>query len=182
MREGNEISRTMKRIIPLILVFCVIGVGVFSFNYFTVAKPLSDVLESEARNSGINMRAHYGRYIQPKVLAIDMHHVSGDKSAADVFRVFLQYSSRLKGKSFDNVLLQSKGKTKFVLEGDYFKELGEEYGAQNPVYTMRTFTEHVYTPEGKKAFGTWTGGLLGVLNKQMEDFGEFHKKWYVEDM
>jgi len=182
MREGNEVAGKMKRTIQLILVFCVIGVGVFSFNYFTVAKPLSEVLESEARNSGINMLAHYGHYIQPTVLAIDIRHVSGEKSAADVFRVFLQYASKLKEKSFDTVLLQSNGKTKFVLEGDYFKELGDEYGAQNPVYTMRTFTEHVYTPEGKKAFGTWTGGLLGVLNKQMEDFGEFHKKWYVEDM
>ena len=172
----------MKKAARLVIVFCVIAVGVISYNYFTVAKPLSQVLESDRRNSGINIRAHYGHYIQPKVLAIDIRHVSGEKSAADVFRVFLQYASKLKEKSFDTVLLQSKGKTKFVLEGDYFKELGDEYGTQNPVYTMRTFTEHVYTPDGKEAFGTWTGGLLGVLNKQMEDFSEFHKKWYVEDM
>lgn len=80
------------------------------------------------------------------------------------------------------ILLQSKGKTKFQLKGDYFRQLGIEYGQQNPVYTMRTFTEHLYTSEGDKAFGTWTGGLLGVLKEQMEDFEEFHKKWYVEDM
>lgn len=172
----------MKKAVKVVIALSVIAISVFLFNYFNVSKPLSDVLESEARNSGINVRAHYGYYIQPTVLAIDVRHVSGEKSAADVFRVFLQYASKLKEKSFDTVLLQSNGKTKFSLEGGYFKKLGKEYGDQNPVYTMRTFTEHVYTPDGKKAFGTWTGGLLGVLKKQMEDFGEFHKKWYVEDM
>lgn len=172
----------MKKTIMAVIALAVTAAAVFSFNYFTVSKPLSEVLESEARNSGINIRAHYEYYIQPTVLAIDVQHISGEKSAADVFRVFLQYAEKLKDKSFDTVLLQSKGKTKFSLEGDYFKKLGNEYGDQNPVYTIRTFTEHVYTPDGKKAFGTWTGGLLGVLKEQMEDFGDFHKKWYVEDM
>lgn len=172
----------MKKIIKIIIGLSLIAIGIFSFNYFTVSKPLLDVIESETRNSGISVRSNYRYYIQPSVLAIDIRGVSGEKSAADVFRVFLQYASKLKEKSFDTVHLQSKGKTKFYLEGDYFKKLGQEYGEQNPVYTMRTFTEHLYTPEGKKAFNTWTGGLLGVLKKQMEDFDEFHKKWYVEDM
>jgi hypothetical protein len=172
----------MKKITSGVIVFCIIGAAVLSFNYVKVSRPLSEVLESDSRNSGINMQAHYLYYVQPKVLVIDVRHISLDKSAADVFRVLLQYASELKEKSFDYVLLQSHGKTKFSLEGDYFKNIGEEYLAQNPVYTMRTFTENVYTPAGEKAFGTWTGGFLGVLNKQLEDFAEFHRKWYVEDM
>lgn len=172
----------MKKTIIVVIVLAVVVCVVFSFNYFTVSKPLSEVLESEARNAGINIRAHYGYYIQPTVLAIDVRYISGEKSAADVFRVFLQYASKLKDKSFNTVILQSKGKTKFLLKGDYFKKLGNEYGVQNPVYTMRTFTEYVYTPDGKRAFGTWTGGILGVLKEQLEDFADFHRKWYVEDM
>lgn len=171
-------SKTTKTVMGL----SAIAMGIFLFNYFNVSKPLSDVLESETRNSGISVRSHYRCYIQPTVLVVDIRDVSGEKSVADVFRVFLQYASKLKEKSFDTVYLQSKGKTKFYLEGDYFKKLGQEYGYQNPVYTMRTFTEHVYTPAGEKAFSTWTGGLLGVLKEQVEDFGEFHKKWYMEDM
>ena len=71
---------------------------------------------------------------------------------------------------------------KFVLEGDYFQTLGKEYGTQNPVYTMRTFPEKLYSPDGQRAFGRWSGGLLGIVGKQMEDFTEFHKQWYVEGM
>jgi len=172
----------MKKLIWMLSVLVVLVGVIFSFNYFTLGKPLSEVLQSETRNSGIELRSHYKYYVQPSLLVVDVNTISGEKSAADVFRVFLQYAAKLKEKSFESVLLQSKGVTKFIIQGDYFKELGNEYGEQNPVYTMRTFTEHVYSPDGTKAFSTWSGGLLGVLKQQMEDFGEFHKKWYVEDM
>ena len=35
--------------------------------------------------------------------------------------------------------------------------------------------------EGKrKAETQWSGGLLGVLNAQMEDFNKFHREWYID--
>jgi len=53
---------------------------------------------------------------------------------------------------------------------------------QNPVYTMRTFPQNVYALDGSPAFETWSGGLLGVLGKQLEDFSEFHKQWYLNEI
>jgi hypothetical protein len=47
---------------------------------------------------------------------------------------------------------------------------------------MRTFSENLVTPDGQRAFPVWTGGLLGVLQKQMEDFNEFHQRWYIRDL
>ena len=47
---------------------------------------------------------------------------------------------------------------------------------------MRTFPENVYALDGAKAFPSWTGGLIGVTGKQMEDFAEFHKQWYIYDL
>jgi hypothetical protein len=35
--------------------------------------------------------------------------------------------------------------------------------------------------DGDNAFPTWSGGLLGILKEQTEDFNEFHKKWYIND-
>ena len=172
----------MKKVIFVVVVLCLATGSIFAFNYFSVGKPIVEVLDADPRNSGIEISSNYKNYIQLSTLAVNVRRVEGEKSAADVFRVLLQYSSKIKDKKFDLILLQSKGKTKFQLKGDYFRQLGIEYGQQNPVYTMRTFTEHLYTSEGDKAFGTWTGGLLGVLKEQMEDFEEFHKKWYVEDM
>jgi len=172
----------MIKLIGGIVFICLVSASIFIFNYFSVGKPIVEVLDSDPRNTGIKIDTHYKNYIQTSILAINVKRVSGEKSAADIFRVLLQYASKLKEKSFKLVLLQSKGKTKFKLEGEFFRKLGREFGEQNPVYTMRTFTQNLYTPDGDNAFGTWTGGILGVVKEQMEDFGEFHNKWYVEDM
>lgn len=176
----------MKRIKALILFSastCIaVIIAIFSVNYIMLQKPLSDVIKSDSRNEGINLSTHYAYYLYPSELVIDVKDVESDKSAADVFRVLLQYAEKLEKTTFSRVILASKGKEKFVLEGNYFKTLGKEYRTQNPVYTMRTFAENTYKPDGQRAFNNWTGGMLGVIGKQMEDFTEFHQKWYIEDM
>ena len=172
----------MKKII-IIIAFLGGGViAIFTANYLMLGKPLADVLKSDSRNSGIHMTAHYGNYIVPSVLVLDLRKVSGKNSNADAFRVLLQYAEAIQKKEFETVNLNCKGKTKFVLKGAYFRRLGEEYDFQNPVYTMRTFPENVYTPDGEKAFPSWTGGLIGVSGKQMEDFTEFHQHWYIDNL
>ena len=116
------------------------------------------------------------------MLVIDLRKVSGTNSPADVTRVLLQFAQSQKAKTYSQVKLAHSGTKKFILKGDYFQTLGVEFGEQNPVYTMRTLPENVYLLDGTAAFGTWTGGILGVLGKQMEDFSEFHKRWYVTDL
>ncbi len=143
---------------------------------------MAETLKSDSRNSGIRIAARYGNYLLPSLLVIDVKEVSDENSAADVFRVLLQYASEIQKMEFEKVNLNSKGKAKFYLKGDYFRELGEEYDFQNPVYTMRTFPENVYNLDGQKAFPTWTGGIIGVTGKQIEDFNEFHKQWYINDL
>lgn len=116
------------------------------------------------------------------MLVIDLRKVSGTNSPADVTRVLLQIAQSQKSKTFNQVTLAHQGNPKFILKGDYFQTLGIEFGEQNPVYTMRTLPENIYRLDGTAAFGTWTGGLIGVLGKQMEDFSDFHKQWYIADL
>jgi len=33
--------------------------------------------------------------------------------------------------------------------------------------------------DGTPAYGSWIGIVLGVLNKQTEEFGGFNKEWYL---
>ena len=98
------------------MIFLVAGViGLFTVNYSMLGKPMEDVLKSDPRNSGIRMEAHYGNYIIPSVLVLDVKEVSNEKSPADVFRVLLQYASEIQKVEFETVNLNSKGKTKFIL-------------------------------------------------------------------
>jgi len=156
--------------------------SVAAFNYIGVQRPLSEVLKADERNKGIDARAHYQYYVVPSKLVFDLRDISETNSAADVTRALLQFAATQKEKSYAEVALAYRGTPKFKLQGTYFHTLGAEYGTQNPVYTMRTFAENVYQLDGTAAFGTWTGGILGVMSKQMEDFNDFHKQWYITDL
>ena len=173
----------MKRLLIILALIVPIAVFtlVFSVNFFSLTKPMTHTLKSDPRNDGIAVSVQYRYFVDRSSIVIDINTVSYEKSPADVFRVLLQYASAIKDLRVEKVYLSSKGIEKFYLDGSYFRKLGQEYGLQNPVYTMRTFTENVYTLEGERAFASWSGGILGVAAKQIEDFSDFHSQWYVLD-
>lgn len=86
------------------------------------------------------------------------------------------------GRSFSKVVLERSGKPMFMMEGSAFAELGSEFGAgQNPIYLVRTLPEKLHHPDGTSAFGSWTGGWLGVMGRQMEDVNKFALEWVQGD-
>lgn len=155
---------------------------IFFWNYVTVQRHISQVIEHDARNEGIEIFAHYQWFINPKILVFDLRNVSDEKSPMDVSRTLLQFAEKSKNNNYESVILSYKGNPRFVLNGIYFKTLGNEYGFQNPVYTLRTLPENVYAPDGTPAFGKWTGGWIGVVGQQLEDLNEFHRRWYLTDV
>ncbi len=156
--------------------------AVFAWNYFSLQALLNAALSADQRNDGIVVRVRFGSYVQPSVVVFDLRTVGSEKAPVDVFRVFLQFAQTLKDREFQRVVLAHRGDYKFQIEGAYFHQLGDEYGMQNPVYTVRTFPEHLYRMNGNAAYGQWTGGVLGVLKGQMEDFTRFHREWYIDDL
>jgi len=59
--------------------------------------------------------------------------------------------------------------------------LGQQYGTQNPIYTVRTFSHHLSKMDGAMAFPEPNGGLLWVLGEEMKQFNEFNRGWYLDD-
>lgn len=153
---------------------------VWGVNFISLQAPLNSVISSDDRNSGVKASASYQWMINPNVLVFSVNEVSS-ASPADVSRILFQYAERMEGRKFSSVLLAQKGKPIFLLKGDYFKQLGEEYGVQNVIYTLRTMPENVYELDGSPAFSSWSGGWLGVIGKQFEDLNNFHRRWLVDE-
>jgi hypothetical protein len=151
-------------------------------NYLSLQSRMNAVVKNDARNTGIEVSVRYRHFVERSVLVYDLKSVGSTNSMADVFRVLLQFAQALQSREFTSVELAFRGQTRFLLTGAYFKKLGEEYVSQNPVYTMRTFSESVLMPDGSHAYPTWTGGWIGVIGKQIEQFNEFHKQWYLGDL
>lgn len=173
----NPKRSTLKWAATLVIALTAVG----TWNYLAVHRHLASALADDPRNGGIRAVAHYAYFVNPRVLVLDLREVPGNKSALDVSRTLLQFSERIKNSRFDRVVLAYRGDPKFNLDGDYFQKLGDEYAFQNPVYTLRTLPENVYNLDGTPAFGTWTGGLLGVVGEQKQDLNEFHQRWYAQE-
>lgn len=171
-----------RTLVSSIALAAVLTGGVAAWNHVTLQSPMQEVLDEDSRNSGIDVRAHYKSYLLPGTLVFDLREVGGDKAPVDVFRVFLQFAHAMKSERFDRVELAFRGETKFVLDGAAFQEIGQEFGQQNPMYTVRTFPERLRKPDGSRAFEQWEGGALGVATQQMEDFSEFHRQWYIDEL
>ena len=173
----------MKKIISIFLcALLLIACGIAALNYVKVIKPYDEVYKNDPRNEGVKVSVYYQHYINPNVLVFSVDSIKPSNSMADVFRIFWSYSGKMKTESFDKIELAYKGDVRFYITGKYFQSMGAEHGIQNPVYVIRTFPENVYTSDGIRAFNVWTGGLIGVAGKQMEDFNEFNRKWYLNDI
>jgi hypothetical protein len=167
--------------IVVIAVLAAAVLGLWLYNQTTLQGPLSKVLNSDSRNKNVTAGAHFDGWIHTDTVVFDLSDVSGQSSAMDIFRVFLQFAQSQKDRHYDKVILAAYGEKKFTIPGDYFHELGAEYGSQNPMYTIRTFPHHVTDMNGIQPFPEYSGGALGVLNKEMEEFNDMNKQWYQND-
>lgn len=168
--------------LKVILTSCIlIVVGVLGVNYFSLQRHMNYVLNNDARNEGIKVWVHYKWFVNPTELKYDLRSISDNTSALDVNRVMLQFAEQIKDKNYNKVYLSYKGQDKFYLKGDYFEKLGKEYEFQNPIYTLRTMPENVYTLDDQHKYDTWEGGWLGVMSQQMKDMNTFAEDWYLSD-
>jgi len=155
--------------------------GVWLYNENTLQKPLEKVLLANAQNEVIKVDVHYDGWIDTHTVVFDLTDISGNTRELDVLRVLLQYAQEQKDNRFGKVILAAFGQKKFFLTGDYFQQLGREYRTQNPIYTMRTFANHVSTLDGEKPFPEVNNGGLMGFGEELEQFNDFSKRWYVTD-
>ena len=181
VRRGH-VRRRWPIALAVAVVVAAIPLTIFALNHSQVQSHLNNVVGGDPRNGGIVVSTHYAGWVNADVLTFDLKKVPGDKSPADIFRVFLQFAHRMRDKHFDKVQLCFRGKVKFLLPGSDFRELGNQYSWQNPAYLVRTFPEKLKNPDGSRAFPAWSGGVLGVAMRQMKDFNEFHRRWYISDI
>lgn len=170
-----------RRIIVLFVALAALVIGVVGGLYLYNNVISGPVREALAGESGAQISVHRRNWISSEEIVFDIRSVEGSVSAADMTRRLLKAAEALQGRLFSRVYLAHRGEEKFYLDGAYFQRLGREYGTQNPIYTIRTLPENLFNPDGSQAFGTWTGGWLGVLNRQLEDSNEFHRRWWQRD-
>lgn len=119
--------------------------------------------------------------ISPSSIVFDVRGVKDTASMVGMDRALFKAAEALKDRDYDQVILAHRGTAKFILDGARFKTIGQERQSQNPIYVIRTIQQDIKNMDESPAFGTLSGGWLGVLGAEMEQHNEFHQKWWVED-
>lgn len=101
---------------------------------------------------------------------------------ADVDRNLFKSAEALKGRHYSSVVLAYHGQGKLKIDGDHFQSLGEQWSYQNPIRLIGDLPEHTSNLDGSPAFGSWSGGFIGVMLNQMKDHNELHERWYMRSM
>jgi len=159
------------------------GMAVGGYNFVSAENPLRQSLAEDPVGKRASIYAYHQYGVNPSSIVFDIWDLPYDASAADVTRFLFDYAASVRERRFDKVYFAYHGKAKFVMSGVDFRELGDERNfGQNPLFLSRTLPEKLRLPDGRAAYDTWTGGLLGVSMKQMQDFIDMHRKWYLDDM
>ena len=153
-----------------------------AWNYVGVYGPVSTKLAEDMRNNKLSIWVHRQYWVSPTTIVFDLRGASEEAAALDVARALFQSAEGLQEHRFERVILAHRGEAKLYLQGEYYQDLGQRFKTENPVYLLRTLPENVHKLDGSKAYGTWTGGILGVMGKQMEDLGTMAEDWYLRDM
>ena len=140
------------------------------------------VMLARRSESGVAMVAYRRWLIDPTTAVVDIWHVDGERSMADIDRNLFITAEALKGQSFSRVELAYRGSGRFLIDGAKFKEVGEEWQTQSIAYLMRAIPQAASKMDGQPAFGEWTGGFLGVMMQEMKDHNQLHWSWYLASM
>lgn len=158
------------------------GTGVAALLAIWNAVVILPVMRALADEDGVTVVAYRRWLVAPNQIVFDVWRLGDEASMAQVDRMLFRTADALANRRYNTIILAARGEARFQLDGDHFQQIGREWPEQNPIYLMRTLAEHVQTMDGKPAFGTWTGGWLGVLGRQMEDHQNLHREWYIEPL
>ncbi len=136
------------------------------------------ILDRDPRNGNVS----FSLWASDHQLSYCVDGLSGEASVMDAFRVLLHAADLLKDRTFEAVNLCFRTDVRFVLAGDDFKLIGQEFETQNPMYTLRTFPEKLFLPSGERAYESHEGGVLYLMRVQMADFQDMSGKWFMNDL
>jgi hypothetical protein len=182
MEEGMEDRNKTIGIASLIVLAAIMGLSIgWSFSqHGALQRPLQEISEKDERFRGISAEARYEGLFNSRVLIFNLKTVS-DPGKITPFLYLLEYAKKQGGRSFDRVMLQYRGKTKFLLEGSGFALLGTQAQFQKPEQTAMEFPPLLKRPNGLPAFQEPYGDEQWIAQKKLKNFRDFMFEWYIED-
>jgi hypothetical protein len=141
-------------------------------------KGLRDKLHTCESFGVVNADVYYDGAFSSDVVVFDLlDGGSSEVRRIDPVHLLLQFATQLDLNAIDRVILSRAGKMRFEVSGSNLRPLADSYAGGGRVWAFNNLPQAIRTSEGKQAYGEWTGGWLGVLQKQTEDLNNFIEAW-----
>jgi hypothetical protein len=139
---------------------------------------IRDKLHSCESFGVVNADVYYDGALSSRVIVFDLQNGgTGQARRIDPVHLFLQFAGKIDIDSLDRVCFARSGKIKYYIPANTLRPLADSYAAGGRVWSFNNLPQSVRTPEGQPAYSEWTGGWLGVLQKQTEDLNDFIHDW-----
>lgn len=126
----------------------------------------------------VEARVSYAGLFGTDTVVFDLR--DGGSSGArriDPIHLLMQFSSKLNLYSVDRVVLARNGNKRFYIASADLRPLANSYDNGGRAWAFNNLPATVHRVDGTRAYSEWTGGWLGVLQKQSEDLNRFITEW-----
>ncbi len=179
-----QFSYVRNTILLLACIVIVLSVSWYTFTYYSLRKPMQEVSSSDDLFKGIVVDVKYGEFLKSDVLIFNLKKVPEDSQKIAPFKYFIDYlvSVEENGRTFTEVVLQYRGKSKFKISGDAAHKLVAKSHSQELLDIALEFPVMLMTIGGKFPFVEPQGDPQYVIQKKAHNFEKFLKDWFIFDM
>jgi len=130
----------------------------------------------------VTAHVSYSGFFSTDTVVFDLR--GGSSASArriDPVHLLMQFADKLNLDSVNRIVLARNGQERFYITGSDLRTLADSYGGGGRIWAFNNLPASVRRMDETRAYAEWSGGWLGVLNKQAEDLDEFIEEWIGYD-
>jgi hypothetical protein len=170
---------TTAVIICAFLILAAVG-GWRTYEYFTLQHPLEEIIENNPEMKEIRAEIRYKNFFDKKDLIFNLTHVP-DPKVITPFILFAELAKEIHYREYRQVYIQYKGKTKFMLDGNDFSNIGIKTQLASVDEICVDFPPLLKRTDGMKLYNEPYGDVQWVTQKKIRNFQDFIYNWYLND-
>lgn len=105
-------------------------------------------------------------------IVFDVRVCKADSRRVDALHLLLQFGDKIKDEKIEYLSISSGGMEVYRLPKSDLDELAKQYRLGAELWALNHWPERLRKPTGERAFEEWSGGVLAVLQAQLDDIGK----------
>ena len=139
---------------------------------------IREQLRSCESSGVIDVDVYYDGPFASDVIVFDLSdRLTAVARRIDPVHLLLQFVTKAKSSSLHRIVLAHRGVKLFYVSADDIEELASSYDAGGRIWAFNHLPERCRTMSGTSAYETWSGGWLGVAERQTEDLNSLLEAW-----